>query len=130
MAPEGRQPNMVWLFFSPSGRISRLPFVLSWLFWCLIAGFMVARMAANEADETALGLWTLAFVVSSLVSLPSIAMLAIKRLHDIGYPGPLSLCLFIPVLSPIAFIALCLWPGTPGANEFGAHSDEPGPRTG
>ena len=54
-------------------------------------------------------------------------MLAIKRLHDIGYPGPLSLCLFIPVLSPVVFIALCLWPGEPGPNEFGVHSDEPGP---
>lgn len=88
---------------------------------------MVARMVANEGNETVLALWTLAFVVSSLVSLPSIAMLAIKRLHDIGYPGPLSLTLFIPVLSPVVFIALCLWPGDQGPNEFGARSDEPGP---
>ncbi|WP_104662681.1 DUF805 domain-containing protein [Ensifer adhaerens] len=127
MTPEGPQPSMTWLFFSPSGRIGRLPFFLSWLFWFLIGGFMVARMVANEGNETALAIWTLLFVVSSLVSLPSIAMLAIKRLHDIGYPGPLSLTLFIPVLSPVVFIALCLWPGDQGPNEFGAHSDEPGP---
>jgi uncharacterized membrane protein YhaH (DUF805 family) len=121
---------MAWLFFSPSGRVGRFPFFLSWLFWVLIAGFMVARMVANEGNETVLAFWTLSLVVSSVISLPSIAMLAIKRLHDIGYPGPLSLCLFIPVLSPVVFIALCLWPGTPGPNEFGAHSDQPGPSIG
>ena len=47
-------------------------------------------------------------------------MLTIKRLHDIGYPGPLAICLFIPVLSPVVFIALCLWPGKPEANEYGS----------
>lgn len=29
MTPEGPQPSMTWLFFSPSGRIGRLPFFLS-----------------------------------------------------------------------------------------------------
>lgn len=127
MAAEGQQPNMLWLFFSPSGRISRLPFFLSWLFWFLIGGFFLARVIANENDKAALALWAVALVVASAVSIGSITMLAIKRLHDIGYPGPLALCLFIPVLSPIALIVLCLWPGTPGPNEFGARSDEPGP---
>jgi uncharacterized membrane protein YhaH (DUF805 family) len=47
----------------------------------------------------------------------SIVMLTVKRLHDIGYPGPLAICLFI--LSPVVFITLCLWPGKPGANEYG-----------
>ncbi len=126
MTPEGRQPNMIWLFFSPSGRITRLPFFLSWLFWLLIGAFVVAQMLANENHNTALALWTLALIVSGLASTLSIAMLAIKRLHDIGYPGPLALCLFIPVLSPVVFIALCLWPGVDGPNEFGRHSDEPG----
>ena len=117
---------MTWLFFSPSGRITRLPFFLSWLFWLLIGAFVVARMFSNENHKTALALWTLVLIVSGIVSTLSIAMLAIKRLHDIGYPGPLALCLFIPVLSPIVFIALCLWPGTEGPNEFGQTGDEPG----
>ena len=126
MTPEGRRANMTWLFFSPSGRITRLPFFLSWLFWLLIGAFVVARMFSNENHKTALALWTLVLIVSGIVSTLSIAMLAIKRLHDIGYPGPLALCLFIPVLSPIVFIALCLWPGTEGPNEFGQTGDEPG----
>ncbi|MEK1930026.1 MAG: DUF805 domain-containing protein [Pararhizobium sp.] len=118
MPAEGQQ-TMQWLFFSPSGRLSRLPYFLGWLFWVAISGFVLVRMFANEGNEIALALWTLILVVSGLVSTASIVMLTIKRLHDIGYPGPLAICLFIPVLSPVVFITLCLWPGKPGANEYG-----------
>lgn len=126
MAAEGRQPSMTWLFFSPSGRIGRLPFFLSWLFWFAVGCVFLMQVLKNETEDTALALWTLALIVSGVLSTVSIAMLAIKRLHDIGYPGPLALCLFIPVLSPIVFIALCLWPGTKGENEFGSPSNGPG----
>ena len=125
MAEEGRRPSMTWLFFSPSGRIGRLPFFLSWLFWCVLGGIILMQMLKYEDKDAALALWTLAMIGSGIASTISIAMLAIKRLHDIGYPGPLALCLFIPVLSPIVFIALCLWPGTQGANEFGGRRNGP-----
>jgi uncharacterized membrane protein YhaH (DUF805 family) len=110
---------MQWLLFSPSGRLSRLPYFLGWLFWVAITGFVLTRIFANEEAEAALALWGLVMVVTGLASTVSLVMLTIKRLHDIGYPGPLAICLFIPVLSPIVFIALCLWPGKPGANEYG-----------
>lgn len=125
MAEKGR-PSMTWLFFSPSGRIGRLPFFLSWLFWLFAGGLLLAQVLKYEGQEAPLALWTLALIASGLVSTVSLVMLAIKRLHDIGYPGPLALCLFIPVLSPIVFIALCLWPGTKGANEFGGDRNAPG----
>ncbi|MBP1887891.1 uncharacterized membrane protein YhaH (DUF805 family) [Ensifer mexicanus] len=120
---------MTWLFFSPSGRIGRLPFFLSWLFWFLVGSVFLMQMLKNENEDTALAFWTLALVASGILSTVSIAMLAIKRLHDIGYPGPLALCLFIPVLSPIVFIALCLWPSVKGENEFGSPNDGPGTRS-
>lgn len=118
MRTEG-QRSMSWLFFSPSGRLGRLPYFLGWLFWVAVSGFALTRMFANEGNDIALALWTLILVVSGLVSTASIVLLTIKRLHDIGYPGPLAICLFIPVLSPVVFIALCLWPGTEGNNEYG-----------
>ncbi|WP_209601979.1 DUF805 domain-containing protein [Sinorhizobium kostiense] len=124
MAEKGR-PSMTWLFFSPSGRIGRLPFFLSWLFWLFAGGFLLAQVLKNEGQDAPLALWTLALIASGFVSAVSLVMLAIKRLHDIGYPGPLALCLFIPVLSPIVFIALCLWPGNKGANEFGGDRNRP-----
>ncbi|MDX0519669.1 DUF805 domain-containing protein [Sinorhizobium medicae] len=125
MAKEGRQPSMTWLFFSPSGRIGRLPFFLAWLFWFAVGSIFLVQMMKDEGDDTALALWTLALIVSGVLSTVSIAMLAIKRLHDIGYPGPLALCLFIPVLSPIVFIGLCLWPGANRANEYGSRRNAP-----
>lgn len=125
MAGEGRQPSMTWLFFSPSGRIGRFPFFLSWLFWTVIGGIFLMQVMKYEEQDSALALWTMALIVSGFVSTVSIIMLAIKRLHDIGYPGPLALCLFIPVLSPIVFLALCFWPGTQGANEFGGRRNGP-----
>jgi len=115
MATEGQQ-SMSWLFFSPSGRLSRRPYFLGWLFWAAIGGFVLTRMLAHQENDLALALWTLALVVTGLVSTASVVMLTIKRLHDIGYPGHLAICLFIPVLSPVIFIALCLWPGDDGMN--------------
>ena len=118
MITEGQQ-SMSWLFFSPSGRVSRLPYFLGWLFWAAMSGFVLTRMFANQGNDVALALWTLILVVDALVSTASIALMTIKRLHDIGYPGQLAICLFIPVLSPVLFLALCLWPGTDGPNDYG-----------
>lgn len=116
---EARRETTTWLLFSPVGRTGRLPYFLGWLFWVAISGFLLARMLASEGNDNQMALWTLALIVSGLVSTVSVVMLTIKRLHDIGYPAPLAICLFIPVLSPFAFIALCLWPGQPQANVYG-----------
>ncbi len=118
MQMEGQQ-SMSWLFFSPSGRVSRLPYFLGWLFWAAVSGFVLSRVLAHQGNDIPLALWTLILVITALVSTASIALLTIKRLHDIGYPGHLAICLFIPVLSPVLFLALCLWPGSEGPNEYG-----------
>jgi uncharacterized membrane protein YhaH (DUF805 family) len=47
MAKEGREPSMMWLFFSPSGRIGRLPFLLAWLFWFAVGSIFLAQMMKN-----------------------------------------------------------------------------------
>lgn len=118
MLTEGQQ-SMSWLFFSPSGRVSRLPYFLGWLFWAAISGLVLTRVFAHQGSDIAQALWTLILVITALVSTASIALMTIKRLHDIGYPGHLAICLFIPVLSPVLFLALCLWPGTEGSNDYG-----------
>ena len=110
---------MRWIFFSPSGRLGRRPYFLGWLFWVAVCGFVLTRMFAHQGDEISLAFWTLVLIICGLASTLSIVMLTIKRLHDIGHPGALSICLFIPVISPIVFILLCLWPGSEGDNEFG-----------
>lgn len=121
MATEGQQ-SMSWLFFSPSGRLSRLPYFLGWLFWIVVGALFVARILAVQDNDIALALWTLALVVSGLVSTVSIVMLTIKRLRDVGYPGIYAICLFIPVLSLVMFVALCLWPGSDDETPLGRRS--------
>lgn len=111
---------MPWLFFSPSGRISRRAFLLGWLFWVAVTGFVIARMMANEQHDAAFGAWTVALVAIGMMSVVSTIMITVKRLHDIGFPGALAICMLIPVLSPFLFLALCLWPGYSVENNNGA----------
>lgn len=117
---------MQWLFFSPSGRISRQPYFLGWLFWLSILSFALARVAANENSQGALTLWIILTIAASLVATAAIFLLTVKRLHDIDQPGLLALFLFLPVISPLMFLTLCFWPGNAEANDFGARTNEPG----
>jgi uncharacterized membrane protein YhaH (DUF805 family) len=50
---------------------------------------------------------------------------SVKRLHDIGRPGIIAAVLFVPVISIIAFVALCAIPGNPGPNQYGDRADSP-----
>ncbi len=125
MAAAASEKSMQWLFFSPSGRISRQPYFLGWLFWLVIMGFALARVLANENEQGALMLWTILTLISGVAATASTFLLTIKRLHDIGQPGLFALFLFLPVISPLMFLALCFWPGNPAPNAYGAKANEP-----
>ena len=71
-------------------------------------------------------MWMFGFMlVFPLIMWASFA-LSVKRLHDIGKPGALALMLFIPMLSAIVFVVLCLIPGDKGANPYGDAPNVPG----
>ena len=125
MAAAASEKSMQWLFFSPSGRISRQPYLLGWLFWLSIISFAMARILANENNHGALTLWIILTIIAGAASTASVFLLTVKRLHDIGQTGMLALFLFLPVISPLMFIALCFWPGTEEPNDFGARANEP-----
>ncbi|SIQ69310.1 Uncharacterized membrane protein YhaH, DUF805 family [Rhizobium sp. RU20A] len=118
-------PGMGWLLFSPSGRLGRLAFFLAWLFWLAVAGVPAAQIVAHRTEVVTPMLWSLVFILVAAVSVVSLVMLAIKRLHDLNQPAPLAICLFIPALSLFAFAALCLLPGTAGANDYGPAVNQP-----
>ncbi len=86
----------------PSGRIGRLPLSPRLALLVRRRSVFLAQMMKNEVDDAALARSTLALIVSGVLSTVSIAMLAIKRLHDIGYPGRCAL-LFIPGSEPDRF---------------------------
>ena len=117
--------QLLWLFFRFSGRISRAAFFLGGLLLAVIQAFFLYRFAMVPEDSSEGRLWATAFMLIVLVSMWSSVALGAKRLHDMGRPGILAVSLFIPVASIIAFIALCAFPGSPGANQYGKRTNAP-----
>ncbi|MBL0370425.1 DUF805 domain-containing protein [Rhizobium sp. KVB221] len=124
MVEQDENPGMFWLFFSPSGRLGRLPYGLAILFWMVLPGVAISQMMANEHNDPALALWTLALVIVSLMSVVSFFMLSVKRVHDMGFAGIFALLTFVPVVSFFAVVAFLFWP-SPGPNEFGNSTNRP-----
>lgn len=112
--------QLTWLFFGFSGRLSRAPFFLAGLLIALAQLFCMYHFAQVPEDSAAAQGWAIAFWLVFLVSLWSNVSLGAKRFHDFDKPGLYSASLFLPVISIIVFVLLCLFPGTPGANRYGA----------
>ncbi len=117
-------PTMLWLFFSPSGRIGRQVFILSFLFWVALATFSLLKLGFAK-DDTKTVLWFLAFMAIALGSAVSLFFLSFKRLHDMGFPGPIALMSFVPAAYIIFVIALMVWPGQTEPNDYGAETNRP-----
>jgi uncharacterized membrane protein YhaH (DUF805 family) len=64
-------------------------------------------------------------MVVFLASLWSNVALAVKRLHDLGKTGLAAVVLFVPVISIVAFLVLCLFPGQQGPNRYGQRTNAP-----
>ena len=121
------QAPILWLFFGLKGRISRVAFLLGGLLMTVVTLFVLYRMSAADAIEAgdALEFWNTVLSVVVFVSLWCQAALAAKRLHDIGRPGIFAIAMFVPLVNFIAFVALCLIPGEPGPNKYGAVANAP-----
>lgn len=117
--------KLFWLFFRFSGRVSRAAYFLAGLLLAIIQAFLLYRFTLVPEDSTAGQTWAAAFWLVVLLSLWSNVALSIKRLHDIGKPGVFAAALFIPIISIVVFIALCLIPGNPGPNQYGNRPNAP-----
>jgi uncharacterized membrane protein YhaH (DUF805 family) len=125
--PQGHaRADMVWALFRLSGRLSRKPFILGWLFLTAINGMFLGQVIGfQEADGQPGAFWSLMFLTCVAISFWASMALSIKRLHDMGYPGALAICLVVPAISIIALLAFCVWPGTAGPNTYGERTNEP-----
>ena len=119
MRSEAPVPGMAWLFFRFRGRVSRAAYFLAGLFLAIVQAFLLYRFTLAPQDSAESQVWALAFWLAMLASLWSNVALGVKRLHDFGKPGIIAAALFIPVISIVAFVALCLFPGDPGPNRYG-----------
>ena len=124
MQDSNAHPGMFWLFFSPSGRLSPWPYFLSLLFWLVLPCIAISQMYEHMGGDTALALWTFAFLFIAIAGFVSFIMLSIKRVHDLGYPAPLVILLFVPVASFFVLVWLVFWPSS-GPNAFGERPNAP-----
>lgn len=130
LKPAASGPGMRWLFLGLSGRISRVPYILGMLFFVALCSAIISRLMVLPEQSGQFALWSLAFVLLIPIMIWTTIALAVKRLHDINIPGPVSICLFVPAVSLLAMLVLALWPGTRGGNDYGDETNQPkGPRS-
>ncbi|SMH37664.1 DUF805 domain-containing protein [Mesorhizobium australicum] len=118
--------QLLWLFLRLNGRISRAAYLLAGLLANLVPGFLLYRFTLAPVESQAADSWAVAFFLIGLLSVWSIFALSVKRVHDLGKPGPYALALFVPVISYVVFIVLCVMPGDPAPNRYGAETNSPG----
>ncbi|HWK68859.1 MAG TPA: DUF805 domain-containing protein [Rhizobiaceae bacterium] len=120
--------QLVWLFFSVSGRVSRSAYFLAGLLLAIVPAFFFYRfmLVAGGTTGGQEKIWAFAFWAASLVSIWSNVALGVKRLHDFGQPGIFAASLLVPVVSIVVFVVLCFFPGDPGPNKYGPRTNAPG----
>jgi len=120
MRPAPDHPLTVsWVLFGFRGRIGRKSFWLAALLMVLIQAAVIARAATVPDDSPELSLLVLAILGLWAVTAWVALALAVKRLHDLGLPGMLAICLLIPAISFIAFLLLAFLPSKQETNEHG-----------
>lgn len=117
--------QLIWLFFSPSGRLGRAPYFLAFMLASLVPAFFLYRFLLLPQGGSGSQMWEGLFGIAFLATIWANGALGIKRLHDVGQPAIYAISLFIPVISIVAFVALCLFPGDPGPNKYGPHTNAP-----
>lgn len=119
-----------WLLFGTSGRASRRTYLLTFAFWLFVTA-IPAAMATRVADGSpAQAIVGLGLVATFVVACISLMVVVVKRLHDIGLPGPVALAMLVPPITFVGLAALALLPSKAGPNRFGTMPDRPGYRAG
>jgi uncharacterized membrane protein YhaH (DUF805 family) len=117
--------HLWWLFFGLSGRVSRAAYFLGGLLLAIAQALPLYRFMLAAEESAGAQMWAVVFGAVFFASLWCNVALAVKRLHDFGKPGILAVSLFIPVISILAFLVLCLFPGDPAGNRYGHRTNAP-----
>lgn len=128
-----RDGGMLWLFFSPSGRISRQVYWLSLGFLWVLMGILVDLWLRGLPGETAIDSVTLFDFLSAnfinglfvIVSQFCVLMLAMKRCQDCNVPGLWAFLVFLPFVNIAFVLGLGLVPGSAGGNRYGPVTNRP-----
>jgi uncharacterized membrane protein YhaH (DUF805 family) len=133
---------LIWLFFSPKGRISRGVYWLSYVFLICINSVLIGQVVGGE-EASFHGVAVAASPFVAFGSLYANVSFLVKRLHDFNTSGAFAAVLLLPLfagifmmatgsfaLAPIASLvnlAVVIWAGvvagTPGPNRYGEAPD-------
>ncbi|PZO79683.1 MAG: DUF805 domain-containing protein [Mesorhizobium amorphae] len=117
--------DLTWFFFRLKGRVNRQAFLLGGLLIGVVQAFPLYQYTRVMQDSAEAQGWAALTSAVLLVSLwPSVALGA-KRLQDINKPAIGAISLLVPFINGIAFIVLCLVPGTKGPNAYGEQTNAP-----
>jgi uncharacterized membrane protein YhaH (DUF805 family) len=108
-----------WALFSFRGRLGRQSFILGQLFMLSLFAVVIARIVAVDGNEDATTFWGFVFIGLGAISTWSSFALTVKRLHDIGQPGMLSVILLVPTVGLVFVIVLMFLPSKPETNKWG-----------
>ena len=100
--------RLATLFFSPRGRIGRSVFALSLLGTTFVQGILASLSSLGFRPLGILG----------LVVFYALIVLSIKRFHDMGKSGWLTLLYLVPIVNIFIFFLQLLFEGTEGPNRF------------
>lgn len=120
--------DWIWLFLSPRGRLTRLPYFLAMMLITLVSGLfvyrhLVASMPINFENPWATpGLIEMASFVTLVTVWPMIALSA-KRAADIGLPPFIGG--LVALFGFVVITILSLVPGKDGPNQYGSNRDAP-----
>ena len=118
------KPQLPWLFFSLSGRVSPSAYVLAGLLLLVAQFFPLYQFARLEPGTPNSQIWAVVFWSVLLISTWSSFAVTAKRFHDFGKPTYYALISL--VIGPILLIILACFKSDPGANRYGKRTNAPG----
>ena len=118
------KPQLPWLFFSLSGRVSPSAYVLAGLLLLVAQFFPLYQFARLEPGTQNSQIWAVVFWSVLLISTWSSFAVTAKRFHDFGKPTYYALISL--VIGPILLIILACFRSDPGPNRYGKRTNAPG----
>ena len=108
------------MFFTYRGRLNRKPFILRGFLLSILSSMMSTVMAEmTEASSVVMHLFALVPLILMVVLGVGGFMLIIRRWHDLGKSGWLSLLMLVPLFNFFVLIFLWVKKGTDGPNTYG-----------
>lgn len=107
------------IYLSPKGRCSRRFYWRFFVIPSVVIGVLLGLVAVTLDPHV------LFFVIIGGLLVWPMAVVYIKRWHDIGVSGWFALLNFVPIVGLILWIVLGFIPSSPGTNKYGPNPAEP-----